>query len=56
MSEQLKLAREIIAKDRPLLMTVDGIIFHYEIKKIRNQLRKEILEEFDKVFEKEMKV
>ena len=37
-------------------MSVDNIIFYYEIKKIRDQLRKEILEEFDKVFEKEIKV
>lgn len=50
MNKQLKLVREMIAKPRPMVLTWKGLVDAEYVIKIRNQLRKEILEEFDKTF------
>lgn len=49
-TRDLQLAREIIAKPRPMLITRSDMVMEGYIKRIRDQLRKEILEEFDKTF------
>lgn len=53
MNRYLKIAREIIAKPRVMTITNELDPYVWDIKKIRDQLRKEILEEFDKTFKED---